>query len=91
MDIESEGLKKGDKKTYREDETSDYILNLYQSLMSDSFKIVRIVLCITPILVILAFAFFISNSNSNLIAFFALVNSIVFIFISFLILGWILE
>jgi Na+/H+-translocating membrane pyrophosphatase len=45
----------------------------------------------TPILLIFAFNIFVSNSTPNVIAFFALVTSVVFIGISMWILCWILD
>jgi protein-S-isoprenylcysteine O-methyltransferase Ste14 len=44
-----------------------------------------------PIVLLILFALFVSNSTSNLIAFFALLLSVVFIIISLWILCWILE
>jgi hypothetical protein len=44
-----------------------------------------------PIALLILFALFVSNSTSNLIAFFALLLSIVFIIISIWLLCWILD
>jgi Na+/H+-translocating membrane pyrophosphatase len=52
---------------------------------------VRIGACAIPFILIFLFSVMISNTTSNMIAFSALVISLVFIFISFWILCWILD
>ena len=52
---------------------------------------VRIALAVSPLVLIMLFYMFISSSTSNIIAFTALVISLVFVAISMWILCWILD
>ena len=92
-EIESQSFKggKADRKPSGDDPVSDYLLKTYYNLMSDSMKVVRLGIYASPVILIILFSIFISNSTSNLIAFSALVISLSFIVISLWILCWILE
>jgi len=67
------------------------IINIYNLLLTDSMKGVRVCLMVMPIVSIFIFSSFVSNSTSNFIAFFAFTSSVTFIGISFWMLGWILS
>ncbi len=60
-------------------------------VQSEKMLPLRIAACITPFLLIFLFTVMISNTTSNIIAFSALVISLVFILVSFGILCWILD
>lgn len=64
-------------------------MKCYYSLWSQTG--VRILLFVLPIVIIALFSSLVSSSTSNLIAFSALVVSIVFIIISLIMLCWILD
>jgi hypothetical protein len=82
---------KGDRKPSGDDPISDWLMKTYYWIMSDRMKMIRLGAYFSPILLIFLFSIFISNSTSNLIAFSALVISLVFIVISMWLLCWILE
>lgn len=80
-----------DKKPRGGDAVSDWLLKNYYSMQKDNFRIAKITIIAIPIISMVLFSLFISNSTSNLIAFFALTVSIVFVCISLWILCWILD
>jgi hypothetical protein len=92
--LDEEGLrgsKYDDKKPTGDDPVSDWLLKTYYHLQKDNFQTAKIGIVAIPILMFTLFAFFVSNSTSNLIAFFAMTISIVFVFVSLWILCWILD
>lgn len=85
------GSKHHDKKPTGDDPVSDWLLKTYYHLQKDNFQTAKIGIIAIPIIVFVLFAMFVSNSTSNLIAFFAMVISLVFVTISMWILCWILD
>jgi hypothetical protein len=83
--------KHDDKKPSGDDPISDWLLKSYYFLQKNNFQTAKIAIVVIPLALMLLFALFISNSTSNMIAFFALVVSMVFIVISLWILCWILD
>ena len=71
--------KKHDRKPSGDDPISDYLLKTYYLLNQNGMKGVKLGICVAPLVAILAFSLFVSNSTSNLIAFSALVISFSFI------------
>jgi H+-translocating diphosphatase len=66
-------------------------MKYYYLIQQDNMLPIRIAAGLTPFLLIFLFSILISSTTSNLIAFTALVISVVFIGISFWILCWILD
>jgi len=86
------GTKKGDdRKPSGDDPISDWLLSIYYHLRKDSMKGVLFGLYATPLIMIFLFWLLISDTTSNVIAFSALVVSLVFIAISMWMLCWILD
>ncbi len=90
LEMDDECVSFKEKVVSREDHNTELILYYYNLLTSDSMKMVRIVLAIIPFALIFSFSLFVSNSYSNIIAFSSLVISIIFMGVSFWMLGWIL-
>lgn len=92
-ELESQPFKdrKPDRKPSGDDPVSDWLLNMYYFLSRDNNKLIRLGMIAAPIALILAFTIFVSSSTPNVIAFFALVTSVVFIGISMWMLCWILD
>lgn len=94
-ELESQTLKKpqksDDRKPKGDDPISDYMLSIYYKLSHSSMNGVKIGLLMAPFALILLFYLFVSDSTSNIIAFSALVVSLVFISISMWMLCWILD
>ena len=80
-----------DRKPSGDDPVSDWLLKTYYFLTGDSGKTMRFGLIITPIALIIAFSILVSNSTPNMIAFTAMIISVVFIGISMWLLCWILD
>jgi hypothetical protein len=80
-----------DRKPTGDDPIADYFLKVYYKFGHGSMNGVKLALLIAPIAAILLFYLFVSNSTSNIIAFSALVISMVFIAISMWMLCWILD
>jgi hypothetical protein len=85
------GKKSDDRKPSGDDPIADYMLKIYYLLRKDSMRSVLYGLCATPLAIIFLFWLLISDSTSNIIAFSALVVSLVFIGISMWLLCWILD
>ena len=86
------GKKPSDRKpAANDDPVTFYLMRTYYLLNKYGMTTVKIVAIIIPIILMMLFSMFISRTTSNLIAFFALLTSIEFIFISLWILCWILE
>ena len=94
-DVESQSLsssnKCDDRKPSGDDPVSDYLLKTYYRLSHPSMAWVKYVLILLPFAMVLLFTLCVSNSSSNVIAFSALVVSLVFIGISMWMLCWILD
>lgn len=95
-ELESQTLRKNpnksdERKPSGDDPISDYLLKMYYKLGQKNMSGVRVAICATPFVLILAFYLFVSNTTSNIIAFTALVISLVFMGISMWILCWILD
>ena len=80
-----------DRKPSGDDPISDYLLKTYYMMQLNSMSGVKIGLMVAPLALILLFYLFVSDSTSNIIAFSALVVSLVFIGISMWMLCWILD
>ena len=86
------GKKPIDRKPSSDDPISLFLLSAYYKFNRDSLKNVKIAIAFSiPVVLLLLFSLFVSNSTSNLIAFFALLLSLVFICISIWMLCWILD
>ena len=85
------GLDRDDRKPSGDDPVSDWLLKTYYYLQKTNFQTAKIGIVAIPIISLVLFALFISNSTSNMIAFFALVVSLVFVAISMWLLCWILD
>jgi hypothetical protein len=85
------GKKSDDRKPSGDDPISDKLLGVYYLMRKDSMKGLLYGLCAAPFLLIFLFWLLISDSTSNIIAFSALVVSIVFMGISVWMLCWILD
>jgi hypothetical protein len=85
------GKKSDDRKPSGDDPIADQLLKIYYLLKRDNMKGVLYGICAAPLVFIFLFWLMISDSTSNLIAFSALVISLVFIGISMWLLCWILE
>ena len=85
------GKKPSDRKPENNDPVSLFLLRTYYMLNSYGTGTVKVVAIVVPIILLMLFSMFISRSTSNIIAFFALLVSIEFIFISLWILCWILD
>ena len=85
------GKKSDDRKPSGDDPISDKLLAVYYLMRKDSMKGLLYGLCAAPFLIIFLFWLLISDSTSNIIAFSALVVSVVFMGISLWILCWILD
>jgi hypothetical protein len=83
--------KSDDRKPTGDDKISDWLLRTYYKLNKDDMAGVRIGIAVTPVLLIGLFCLLISSSTSNVIAFSALVISLVFIGVSLWMLCWILD
>ena len=92
-ELESQTLsgKKPDRKPSGDDPVADWLLKTYYKLNQSSMKGVKLCILISPLILILLFTVFVSNTTSNTIAFTALVISVVFMGISIWILCWILD
>ena len=82
---------KQDRKPTGDDPIADQLMKYYYLMQQDNMLPIRIAIGLTPFLLIFLFSILISSTTSNLIAFTALVISLVFIGISFWILCWILD
>src|SRR4051794_5590689 len=93
MDEEDQSLsgKKQDWKPSGVDPVADWLLKLYYNMNTNAMKGVKAACVVAPLLMILFFTLFVSNSTSNVIAFTALMISICFIGISIWMLCWILD
>ncbi len=89
-DIEDNKYKKTLHKD-KDDYETNLVLHYYRLYFSEKNKKLRMIMYAMPLVVIILFSTFVSNSSSNVIAFVAMVISIVFIGVSFWMLGWILE
>jgi hypothetical protein len=87
----SSNVKKPDRKPTGDDPISDQLLRTYYWINSDSMQLVKIGTFIAPLLSIMIFYLFVSNSTSNLIAFSAFAYSIFFMAFSAWLLCWILD
>lgn len=85
------GKKPSDRKPANDDPITFYLMRTYYMVNGYGMGLIRLAAIVVPIILMVLFSMFISNSYSNLIAFFALVVSVLFIFISLWILCWILE
>ena len=85
------GRKSDDRKPTGDDPIADQLLKYYYILNQESMNGVKIGIALIPLCVILFFYLFVSSSTSNMIAFSALVVSLVFMVISMWILCWILD
>jgi hypothetical protein len=92
-ELESQNLSghKQDWKPSGVDPISDWLLKIYYMMKTNKMKGVKAACIIAPFAMILLFTIFVSNTTSNVIAFSALIISLVFIGISIWILCWILE
>jgi hypothetical protein len=92
-DVEQQTLsgKKSDRKPTSSDPVADWILKMYYTFNQKNMKAVKFGVVGIPIAAILLFTIFISNTTSNVIAFSALIISLVFMAISMWLLGWILD
>lgn len=85
------GKKSPDKKPSGDDPVSDWLLAKYYKLNDESMIGVKYGIMVVPLVLLVLFSLLVSNSTSNLIAFFAMLVSIVFIAISLWMLCWILD
>lgn len=85
------GKRDDDRKPTGDDPVSDYLLKTYYLLNQNSMNGVKIGLMVSPLVLILLFYLCVSSTTSNMIAFTALVVSLVFMAISMWILCWILD
>ena len=83
--------KSDDRKPSGDDPISDWLLKNYYWLSAEHNRPILGLIMATPLVVIMLFYLLISNSTSNIIAFSALVVSLVFIGISMWMLCWILD
>ncbi len=75
----------------KDDWVAEWLLKFYRKFFSDDFRSCRYTLYLAPIVAIAVFVTCISSSASNVIAFSAFIISLVFMVISFWMLGWILD
>ena len=75
----------------KKDAVADYIRDTYVRMQSDAYLPIKVAFFVAAPVTVALFALFISNSSSNLIAFFAFTSSITYIIFSLWLLGWILE
>ena len=87
----SPGHKGDDRKPSGDDPISDWLLSQYYKLSQDNMVGVRIAMAVVPIALIMLFYLLVSSTPSNVIAFTALVLSIIFIGVSMWLLCWILD
>lgn len=85
------GVKPNDRKVANDDIVTYQLMRIYYMFNSYGMITVKAAAIIAPIVLMLVFSLFISNSRSNLIAVFALLMSIEFILVSIWMLCWILE
>ena len=85
------GRKSDDRKPTGDDPIADQLLKYCYILNQESMNAVKIGILLIPLCVILFFYLFVSSATSNMIAFSALVVSLVFMAISMWILCWILD
>jgi hypothetical protein len=92
-ELDHKSYKKGkpDWKPSGDDPVADILLKYYYIYKSDRMSVVRLAIYALPLVLILAFALFISNTTSNIIAFTSLIISLSFIAVSFHMLCWILD
>ncbi len=83
--------KSDDRKPSGDDPISDWLLKQYYFLSAEKSRPILGAMVATPFVAILLFYLLISSSTSNIIAFTALVVSLVFITISMWMLCWILD
>lgn len=84
-------MKSDDRKPAGDDKISDWLLHTYYKLNKDNMAGVRMAICACPFVLIGLFCLLVSSSTSNVIAFSALVISLVFIGVSLWMLCWILD
>ncbi len=85
------GKKSDDRKPSGDDPISDWLLQMYYAINKDSMAGVRYGLMAAPLVLIFLFYVLISDSTSNIIAFTALMVSLVFMAVSLWMLCWILN
>lgn len=85
------GKKPSERKPSADDPISLWLLKTYYAINDDKLKSFKIGIVITPFILLFAFAMFISNSPSNMIAFSAILVSLAFIVVSLWLLCWILD
>jgi H+-translocating diphosphatase len=90
-DLDDHSHFKDERKPSGDDWVDQWLLKTYYSLGKDNNKMMRLGICASPLALIFLFATCISNSTPNLIAFIALVSSMIFVGISMWILCWILD
>lgn len=92
-ELESQNLsgKKSDRKPSGDDPVADWLLSMYYTMNTNAMQGVKIGILASPLVLIFLFTIFVSNTTSNVIAFSALMISIIFIGISIWILCWILD
>jgi hypothetical protein len=85
------GKKSDDRKPSGDDPISDWLLRTYYTINHPSMLGVRAAIILSPLVLIFLFWLLISDTTSNVIAFSALVVSLVFMGISMWMLCWILD
>ncbi len=94
-ELESQSLsgngKSDDRKPTGDDPITDWLLKNYYWLFNERNRPILGAIAAAPLILILLFYLLISNSTSNIIAFSALMVSLVFIGISIWMLCWILD
>ena len=79
------------RKEMYPDPIADYILGMYKAFKLEQFEVLRYIIMVAPVGVIVLFYLFVSQSTSSLICFTAFTFSIVFMWISVIILCEILN
>jgi hypothetical protein len=94
-DVESQSLsgngKSDDRKPSGDDPITDWLLKNYYWLSNENNRPVLVGIAASPLILMTFFYYLVSNSTSNIIAFSALMVSLVFIGISMWMLCWILD
>jgi hypothetical protein len=92
-ELESQNLNatKPDRKPSGDDPVADWLLKMYYTMNTSAMQGVKIGIIVSPLIAILLFTIFVSNTSSNVIAFAALMISVIFIGISIWMLCWILD
>jgi hypothetical protein len=85
------GKKSDDRKPSGDDPIADWMLGIYYKINKPGMQGIKYGVCAAPLVMILMFYLIVSDSTSNIIAFSALVISLVFIAISMWLLCWILD